>query len=271
MNRAALSSTPPLWPVLQAAAHWHQIDFISDLHLHANATATFSAWHNYLQDTPTDALFILGDLFDVWVGDDVINAAIPPSFECECAQILKAATLRFPIFFLHGNRDFLIGAEFAAATGITLLHDPSILVFGGQRWLLAHGDALCLADADYLQFRAKVRGSAWQRDFLAQPLQQRQEIAADLRQQSEAHKYASTAWIDLDSQASCDWLHTAQAHTLIHGHTHHPGEHKLAEGLRRIVLSDWDVAAIPPRAEVLRLSIATPRQVCTVERLSLKT
>ena len=269
MKRAAPSSTPPRWPVLQAAADWHQIDFISDLHLHANATATFSAWQNYLQDTPADALFVLGDLFDVWVGDDVINATTPPSFERECAQILKAATLRFPIFFLHGNRDFLIGVEFAAATGITLLHDPSILLFGGQRWLLAHGDALCLADTDYMQFHAKVRNSAWQREFLSHPLQQRQQIAADLRQQSEAHKYASMAWIDLDSEASCDWLHSAQADTLIHGHTHHPGEHKLAEGLRRIVLSDWDAAATPPRAEVLRLSSAMHGQACKLERLSL--
>ena len=259
----------PPWPVLPAPSTWLHIDFISDLHLSASAAATFTTWQRYLQSTPADALFILGDLFDVWVGDDAMSTSAVPNFETQCAHILKAASTRLPIFLMHGNRDFLIGSEFSKTAGLTPLHDPTVLNFAGQRWLLSHGDALCLADTDYLQFRTQVRSSNWQHDFLAQPLEQRQQNALALRQQSEAHKCISAPGLDLDAQASCDWLRAAQAHALIHGHTHKPGEHILEPGLRRIVLSDWDAAATPPRAEVLRLSRATPGQACTLERLGL--
>jgi UDP-2,3-diacylglucosamine hydrolase len=261
----------PPWPVLPAPPAWHQIDFISDLHLRASATATFSSWRRYLQSTPADALFILGDLFDVWVGDDVLNSAAEPNFESDCAQVLKAAASRLAVFLIHGNRDFLLGSAFAKTAGLTLLHDPSVLQFAGQRWLLSHGDALCLADTDYLQFRAQVRGGAWQNEFLEQPLEQRQETALSWRQQSEKHKRERAAFVDLDAQTSCDWLRAAQADTLIHGHTHKPAEHTLAPGLRRIVLSDWDAVATPPRAEVLRLSATStgPTQACTIQRLSV--
>src|SRR5512133_3271221 len=148
----------PSWPVLQAPAYWRHLDFISDLHLQASESATFNAWQHFMQTTQSDAVFILGDLFEVWVGDDVLATS---GFEARCAQVLKAASQRLSIFLLHGNRDFLLGSAFAQAGGLTLLHDPSVLCFAGQRWLLSHGDALCLADTDYLQFRALVRSPAW--------------------------------------------------------------------------------------------------------------
>jgi UDP-2,3-diacylglucosamine hydrolase len=265
----------PHWPELQAPPHWCQIDFISDLHLQASQTATLAAWQDFMQTTPADAVFILGDLFEVWVGDDVMNAepgaAMAPAFEARCAEILNAASHRLDIFFMHGNRDFLLGAAFAQRCGMALLDDPTVLVFAGQRWLLSHGDALCLADTDYMAFRAQVRSAAWQQDFLAQPLAQRLALARALRAQSEARKRSITTYSDLDPQACCDWLHTARASTLIHGHTHKPAEHALANGLRRIVLSDWDAAATPARVEVLRLSAALPAKGLgsTVQRLNL--
>ena len=247
----------PPWPVLQAPAHWRRLDFISDLHLQANEPATFNAWQHFIQTTQADAVFILGDLFEVWVGDDVLNT---PGFEARCAQILKAASQRLSIFLLHGNRDFLLGSAFAQAGGLTLLHDPSVLYFAGQRWLLSHGDALCLEDTDYLQFRAQVRSPEWQKNFLSLPLAQRQQMAQDMRRQSEAHKRSGKPYADVDLAMACNWLHEAQASTLIHGHTHKPADHQMTAGMRRIVLSDWDATASPVRAEVLRLSAASVDQ-----------
>ena len=140
---------------------------------------------------------------------------------------------------------------------MTLLGDPCVLDFAGQRWLLSHGDALCLQDSDYMAFRAQVRNPQWQQNFLGQPLAKRQALARTMREQSEAHRISDLAngmtLTDLDATACCDWLDLARANTLIHGHTHRPAEHALAPGLRRIVLSDWDANATPARAEVLRL------------------
>lgn len=265
MNAAAppiaAPTVAPRWPVLQAAPHWRHVDFISDLHLQASETATFTAWQDFMHTTAADAVFILGDLFDIWVGDDVMDAMAPaPGFEARCAQVLNDASRRLAIFFMHGNRDFLLGAAFAKRCGMTLLDDPTVLAFAGQRWLLSHGDALCLDDTDYMAFRAQVRSAQWQQDFLAQPLERRLEMARALRAQSEVRKRSAVAYGDLDQQASCDWLHSAQASTLIHGHTHQPAEHELPDGLRRIVLSDWDATATPARAEILRLSAAMPTE-----------
>ena len=251
--RLPAPAAPPPWPVLTAPPHWRCIDFISDLHLQASEPATFEAWQNALQTTRADALFILGDLFEVWVGDDVAPNLNDASFEAQCARVLQATAQRIPVFFMHGNRDFLLGPAFARLCGLTLLADPTVLCAGPERYLLSHGDALCLDDTEYLKFRAQVRSAAWQEAFLSQPLEQRQAVARDLRAQSESRKQTGVTYADVDAQAARDWLHTAHAHTLIHGHTHRPAIHNLGNGLRRIVLSDWDAAAIPARFEVLRL------------------
>ena len=251
--------------LLQAPAHWQRLDFIADLHLQAGDEATFGVWRNFMQRTQADALFILGDLFEVWVGDDAIDAASAgDDFAARCAQVLAATAQRLPLFFMHGNRDFLVGADFAAACNMKLLDDPTVLEFAGERWLLSHGDALCLQDSDYMQFRARVRSAQWQQAFLQQSLAQRQAIGRQMRSQSEEHKSEGMAkgdlLVDLDSQATCECLRSCRASTLIHGHTHKPGEHDLGQGLRRVVLSDWDASANPPRASVLRLNATQPRQ-----------
>lgn len=270
-------------PVLTAPAHWRTLDFISDLHLQASQPATFAAWQGFLQTTQADAVFILGDLFEVWVGDDIIDqhagagqtgSELDPfaGFEARCAQVLKAASQRLDLFFMAGNRDFLLGPAFAKACGLTLLADPCALDFAGQRWLLSHGDALCLQDTNYLQFRAQVRSELWQQNFLLRPLSERLAIARQLRVQSESHKNTGAMVADVDSSATCDWLQDALATTLIHGHTHRPANHELGGGLSRIVLSDWDASATPPRAEVLRLHLIQEQRqtnVVTTERLPL--
>ena len=236
---------------LIAPLGWLKLDFISDLHLQASEPATFTAWQRYMQTTPANAVFILGDLFEVWVGDD---ALLPGSFEEKCAQLIAQTAARIPVFFMHGNRDFLVGDALMRACNTTLLADPTVLTFNHQRWLLSHGDALCVDDVDYMQFRQQVRSAEWQAAFLAKPLTERQAIARGLRQQSEARKESGAEYADVDASAARQWLEQAQSVTLIHGHTHKPAIHELGDGLQRVVLSDWDTAAKPPRAEVLRLS-----------------
>ena len=236
---------------LIAASEWRAIDFISDLHLQAGEPATFNVWHRYMQATPANAVFILGDLFEVWVGDDVLKER---GFEFQCAQVIKKTAARLPTFFMHGNRDFLVGNDLMTACNTTLLDDPTVLSFHHQRWLLSHGDALCLDDVDYMQFRQQVRSADWQQIFLAKTLAERQAMARDLRKQSEARKSSGADYGDVDENTARQWLKQAESATLIHGHTHKPSVHDLGDGLQRVVLSDWDAAAIPPRAEVLRLS-----------------
>lgn len=247
---------------LRAPAHWQTVDFISDLHLQASEPATFEAWRHYLERPPierADALFILGDLFEVWVGDDVLaqTGTIEHDFWRTCVQVIRTHAERTPVYFMVGNRDFLLGSVAAQACGMQLLSDPTALDFLGHRWLLSHGDALCLADTDYMRFREQVRHPQWQRTFLERPLEEREAIARDLRQQSEARKQSAAGdphtWADVDHFAAQAWLLHAQAQTLIHGHTHRPAEHPLGGGLQRVVLSDWEVGGQHPRAEVLRI------------------
>jgi UDP-2,3-diacylglucosamine hydrolase len=236
---------------LPAAPGWRSVECISDLHLQADRPATFEAWQRYMAATGADALFLLGDLFEVWVGDDVLEAG---GFEADCAEVLRATAQRIPLFFMVGNRDFLVGARLAQATGMTLLQDPTVFAFGERRWLLSHGDALCVGDTGYQAFRAQVRGAPWQQGFLAQPLAVRQAIARGLRQESESHKAADRVYSDVDPATALQWLQAADAQVLVHGHTHRPAEHALDARHRRIVLTDWDAAAVPPRLEALRIA-----------------
>lgn len=249
MTTAAL----PRIAELQAPGAWRTIDFISDLHLQAAEPDTFDAWRRYMSETPADAVFILGDLFEVWVGDEL---AQEPGFTADCAAVLQAAAGRAAVFFMHGNRDFLVGDGFLRACRTTLLADPTVLGFAGRRWLLTHGDALCLADTEYMRFREQVRNPAWQREFLARPLPQRQAIARELREQSEARKRSGAEYPDVDTAATQAWLEAADAQVLIHGHTHKPADHALPAARLRTVLSDWDASAVPARQEVLRLTAA---------------
>lgn len=235
---------------IEAPPAWQTIDFISDLHLAEDTPHGVAACEQYLSTTPADAVFILGDLFEVWVGDDSRHSG----FEARCVAWLTDAAARRSIAFMCGNRDFLLGRETLEACGILPLIDPTALSAFGQRLLLTHGDVLCVADADYQQFRRRVRSVEWQRAFLALPLAERRAQARSMRRISAERKANQReAPIDVDADAAIAWLREARASVLIHGHTHRPASQVLAPGLTRQVLSDWELDHGPaPRAEVLR-------------------
>ena len=253
----AIGKLPVFWE-LNAPASWRSIDFISDLHLSEGRPRTLAALAAHLRHTTADAVFILGDLFDLWVGDDARHGA----FEARCVDMLADAAARLSVAFMVGNRDFLVGADTLKACGAMALADPTVLIFGGQRLLLSHGDALCLSDESYQRFRAEVRDPAWQRDFLALPLAQRIDRARLIREESDRRKREMSRgeWADVDPATAVQWMHEAGARTLIHGHTHSPGSEPMAPGFIRHVLTDWelDEPGVPPRAEVLRWTAQGP-------------
>ncbi len=240
----------PAFSQFDAPAEWRAIDFISDLHLSEALPRTFEAWARHLQQTPADAVFILGDLFEVWVGDD----ARERPFERQCVEVLAEAASHRQLAFMVGNRDFLVGAPMLRASGMMALADPTRLLAWGQPLLLTHGDALCLGDEPYQAFRREVRSAAWQEKFLTQTLTQRLAIAAGLRRMSQdRRRFDGDASQDIDEAEAVRWLHSMGAAEMVHGHTHRPGSSALAPGFKRHVLSDWDLDTTQ-RAEVLRLT-----------------
>ncbi len=263
---------PPLpsFHPLHAPAAWRSIDFISDLHLQESEPANFLAWRRYMQSTAADAVFILGDLFELWVGDDVLTPAANGNtmarhegldFEERCRRVLYQCAQDKTVYFICGNRDFLVGDAFLKSSGVQGLPDPTALHFGKQIYLLSHGDALCLADTDYQTFRAQVRSNAWQADFLARPLAARLQTARSMRKQSEARKQPGGPWVDLDPTQTQRWMDASGAHHMVHGHTHEGVDHPIpptpskdAGQRTRHVLCDWHAEAVPPRAQVLRIS-----------------
>jgi UDP-2,3-diacylglucosamine hydrolase len=246
----ATQATPAFFE-FAAPTQWRAIDFISDLHLCESMPRTFAAWAAHLHQTTADAVFILGDLFDVWVGDD--SRSQP--FERACLEVLSQAASHRHLAFMVGNRDFLFGSAALRQTGMLGLPDPTMLDAWGQRVVLSHGDALCLADTPYQAFRREVRGAAWQADFLARPLAARVQLAARMRAASGSRQGVDgNASVDIDSSEAVMWMHALGAHELVHGHTHRPGSNALAPGFVRHVLSDWDLDGQLPRAEVLRLT-----------------
>ncbi|MFO1214901.1 MAG: UDP-2,3-diacylglucosamine diphosphatase [Burkholderiaceae bacterium] len=231
---------------------WQRIDVISDLHLCEAMPRTFDAWARYMRGTPADAVLILGDLFEFWPGSDALQL----DFEARCADVLRSAARQRSVGVMVGNRDFLLSPELLQSLGVQPLPDPTLLRAGAQRVLLTHGDALCLSDQAYQQFRAWARNPATQAEFLSKPLTERVRIGASVRQASEAgrqQKQPAEGSGDLDFEASVACLQAAGSRTLLHGHTHRPGDSSLQPGYGRIVLSDWDLDGDAPRAEVLRL------------------
>jgi UDP-2,3-diacylglucosamine hydrolase len=249
-----MNAAIPALSEFKAPAGWQAVEFISDLHLGPDTPRSFEAWAAYLRNTDADAVFMLGDLFEAWVGDDAVRE--PGSFEARCAQVLADAARQRPLAFMAGNRDFLVGEALCADTGLVALPDPTVLDAFGERVLLTHGDALCLSDTAYQALRRQVRSAAWRSAVLAQPLAQRRRLASQMRDASEANRrsQAPADWIDVDTGAAVAWLHAAGSRHMVHGHTHRPAIHTLAPRLTRHVLSDWDLEAPTPRAEVLRFT-----------------
>ena len=217
--------------------------FVSDLHLDPARPATTALFLDFLarQARQAEACYILGDLFEAWIGDDddtelgrvVVNA------------LRSLADFGVPVYFLHGNRDFLIGPRFASESGIQLLPETEVIDLYGEPVLLLHGDTLCTDDVDYQAFRAQVRNPVWQARLLEQPLAQRRALAGQLRETSrQALQLKATDITDVNPAAVNQALRAHGVRHMIHGHTHRPAIHEWALDelpVRRAVLGDWYV------------------------------
>jgi UDP-2,3-diacylglucosamine hydrolase len=231
-------------------------DLLSDLHLSADTPLGCKTFSVYIETTPAEAVFILGDWFDAWVGPE--QAELEPYVDV--GKAVLASSRHRKINFMPGNRDFLLSESTLSGWGVTLLPDPFALGVGDPRALLSHGDALCLADKSYQDFRKISRASEWQSDFLTKSFEERLRLAKGLRADSENAKRAkSMAMMDVDRDEALRWLARSGAQCLIHGHTHRPGSDALDATHVRHVLSDWqlDDHGEAPRAEVLRLTCRT--------------
>lgn len=218
------------------------VQFISDLHLDAGRPETRRLFLHYLgsRGRDADAIYILGDLFEAWIGDDD-ETPLSREIASGLKTCVDAGT---PVFVLRGNRDFLLGDRFAGSSACTLLDDPARIDLFGQVALLTHGDTLCTADSDYLAFRRRVREPGWQQDFLGKPVGERRRIAAELRDASSAAgELKSDALMDINHGAVTRVMQDHEVRLLIHGHTHRQAVHRLAvhgEPATRIALGSWD-------------------------------
>ena len=215
--------------------------FISDLHIDAARPAIIQQFLSFLEQHArhASALYILGDLFESWIGDDAADSA----------QLAAIAGLRalgsggVPCFVMRGNRDFLLGTEFCRLSGATLLPDPLIVTLYGERILVMHGDALCTGDHSYQRLRSTVRDADWQRRFLSLSAKQRRILANAARSGSQAHTAAMTdAITDVDADSVAQVMRASHTNLLLHGHTHRPAIHAFDVDGRpctRIVLGDW--------------------------------
>lgn len=215
--------------------------FISDLHLDATRPDILKLFQSFLRSSDVkscEALYVLGDLFELWIGDDDDGPTIRA-----VNTALRECTRDIPIFVMRGNRDFLIGSGFAAATGCQVIPDPTVVDIQGIRTLLTHGDTLCTDDSAYQAFRVLVRNPAWQADFLAHTLMQRQDIAATLREMSRQQIGSKPAQVmDVNEHAVRSMLREYDVDTLIHGHTHRPAVHETrinGKPAKRFVLGAW--------------------------------
>ena len=211
--------------------------FISDIHLSENNPHLTNAFKKFLNESKEACthLFILGDLFEIWIGDDDDNPFI---------QDIKQALINFTsdgpeTFLMHGNRDFLIGETFANEVGISILSDPHTLDINGMKTILSHGDFLCTDDADYIEFRNEVRSKEWQKNFLSKSIDERNEIANSLRSDSkDATSEKSLEITDANLETVNNFIQENKPSIFIHGHTHRPKIHEHIS-TKRVVLGDW--------------------------------
>jgi UDP-2,3-diacylglucosamine hydrolase len=215
--------------------------FISDLHLDPARPASIDDFVAFTENQARQAeeVYILGDLFEAWIGDDDDDPALEP-IVAAIAALTKSGT---QCHFMHGNRDFLVGETLAAATGMQLLNEFELIELYGDAVLLTHGDLLCSDDVRYLELRRQLRDPAWQKDFLGKTLEERRKIAAELRQLSQTEMAAKAeAIMDVNEQTVRDTMRRFGVRKLLHGHTHRPAIHRFeidGEPARRIVLNDW--------------------------------
>jgi len=216
--------------------------FISDLHLTPDRPLPVQLFQRFIQDIAPQgaALYVLGDFFEAWVGDDDLAQAFHQHVAQQLKQLVEAGV---PVYFIAGNRDFLAGEALAAATGWRSLTDPTVIDLHGVPTLISHGDAYCIDDQAYQAFRRQVRDPGWQAAFLQKPLSERHQIAESIRAQSEQAKAGKHAEImDVNDEAIRTAMHQAGVLRMIHGHTHRPARHTLQindKACERWVLADW--------------------------------
>ncbi|WUR15333.1 UDP-2,3-diacylglucosamine diphosphatase [[Empedobacter] haloabium] len=220
--------------------------FISDLHLQEDRPALTAAFLRFVDERAVHArqLYLLGDLFEYWAGDDDLDT---PFHRQIVAALRGLAGRGVELFWIAGNRDFLVGEAFAHAAGLTLLPETWVIEDHGRRIVLVHGDAQCTDDVNYMAFRAQVRQPAWQQQFLAMPLAQRKQIIAGLRDNSRKDQAGKSYDImDVTPQAIAAVFEQTGSTVMIHGHTHRPALHAM-DGKLRYVLPDWEPERTPPR------------------------
>jgi UDP-2,3-diacylglucosamine hydrolase len=216
--------------------------FISDLHLEESRPDITRAFLAFLQDRAVNAhtLYILGDFFEAWIGDDE-HTPLQEHIAAALKQVSDGGTA---VYVMHGNRDFLLGADYCQRIGATLLDDPTVIDLYGTPTLLMHGDSLCTADTEYQKFRTNMRNPKTQQMLLARPLKDRQLMARQLREMSMAkNKGKAQAIMDVASEEVVRVMEQHSVPQLIHGHTHRPARHSLmanGKAAERIVLGDWD-------------------------------
>ncbi|HXY76935.1 MAG TPA: UDP-2,3-diacylglucosamine diphosphatase [Steroidobacteraceae bacterium] len=215
--------------------------FVSDLHLDASSPEAIEQFLDFLggEARKAETLYILGDLFEAWIGDDDED----PEKERVCAALRALGGQGVACFALHGNRDFLLGPGFMARSGCRLMNDPVVAEFDGERVLLTHGDALCTDDHSYQELRSVARDAAWQRRFLALPRANRELLADEARAGSRRHIARTVPYImDVNAQAVTRAFRATGVRRMIHGHTHRPGVHDIeidGAPAQRIVLGAW--------------------------------
>lgn len=231
--------------------------FVSDLHLSAQTPALNALFRKFLggRARAAEALYVLGDLFEYWVGDDDLDDPVHAEVVTALRALSDAGTA---INVMRGNRDFLLGEDFAIAAGARLLTDPYVLSTPEWQFVLSHGDALCTDDGEYQAFRAQSRSPEWQAAFLRKPLAERHAIARALRERSEAGKQEKAGradyLMDVNAGATEDFLREHGYATFIHGHTHRPATHDhIVDGIHveRWVLADWHEEDGTPHGECL--------------------
>ena len=215
--------------------------FISDIHLSPQQPELSTLFQAFLKQhsDPEFKIYILGDLFDIWLGDDFSTQFYQDDIEA----IKTCAEQGSQLYLMHGNRDFLMGDELCKSTGLTLISDPYTIIINGTNIVLCHGDQLCTDDVSYQQFRATIQNENWINDFLAKTPQERLAIAEHFRNESKRLSQEKTADItDVNQQAVCDFMQQHETTSLIHGHTHRPQQHTFElnnKQATRWVLGDW--------------------------------
>ena len=215
------------------------IAFVSDLHLEPIENKKVKVFFQFLNNAvyKYEELYILGDFFEYWIGDDDIQ----PANKLIMQTLKTASDNGLKIYFIHGNRDFLVGSGFESETGVRILEDQYTFSLEGKKIMIAHGDTFCIDDVEYQEMKREIRSDSWKKDFLAKSISERVDFANDLRKRSaERNSNKPENIMDVNDDYVLEIIEREKIDILIHGHTHRPAVHKLSNGSTRAVLGSWE-------------------------------